>query len=133
VHDDRAQSADPADSGRPADPTQRRLALGRFGEERAAAWYVQHGYRILAQNWRSRIGEIDLVCGLPEVLVFCEVKTRHSDRLGTPAEAVTARKQIRLRRLADQYVVRHARGGYQLRFDVVAILGDRLTVIEGAF
>jgi putative endonuclease len=117
----------------PADPAGRRLAFGRSGEEQAAAWYRQHGYRILAQNWRSRIGEIDLVCALPEVLVFCEVKTRHNDRLGTPAEAVTARKQIRLRRLADQYVGRHTGGGHQLRFDVVAILGDRLTVIEGAF
>jgi putative endonuclease len=114
-------------------PAHRRLALGRAGEDLAADWYLHRGYQIIEQNWRSKLGEIDLVCARPEVLVFCEVKTRCSDRLGTPAEAVTMAKQLRLRRLASQYILRHTCGGHEVRFDVAAILGSRITVIEGAF
>ena len=114
-------------------PVNHRIALGRSGEDRAADWYVAHGYEIVERNWRSRTGEIDLVCARDNVLVFCEVKTRCSDRLGTPVEAVTRSKQLRLRRLAAEYIYRHTCGCHQPRFDVVAVLGRSLTVIEGAF
>jgi putative endonuclease len=111
------------------------MALGRAGEEQAADWYVAHGYQILEQNWRTHLGEIDLVCARAHdnVIVFCEVKTRSSDRLGEPAEAVSRAKQLRLRRLAAAYLYRHACGPIDVRFDVVAILGRTLTVIEAAF
>jgi len=114
-------------------PVSHRIALGRSGEDRAADWYVAHGYQIVERNWRSHIGEIDLVCARDDILVFCEVKTRCSDRLGSPAEAVTRVKQLRLRRLAAEYIYRHTCGCHQPRFDVVAVLGRSLTVIEGAF
>ncbi len=111
------------------------LALGRAGEDRAEDWYIASGYQILERNWRSRLGEIDLVCrrAHDEVIVFCEVKTRRNDRLGEPAEAVTRTKQLRLRRLAAEYLSRHGCGPVNVRFDVVAILGPTLTVIEAAF
>ena len=67
------------------------------------------------------------------MIVFCEVKTRRSDRLGGPAEAVTRSKQLRMRRLAAEYLVRHGQGPCDVRFDVVAILGSELCVIERAF
>jgi putative endonuclease len=114
-------------------PVNHRIALGRSGEDRAADWYESHGYQIVERNWRSRTGEIDLICALDDILVFCEVKARCSDRLGEPAEAVTPVKQLRLRRLASEYIYRHTCGGHQPRFDVVAVLGRSLTVIEGAF
>jgi putative endonuclease len=119
----------------PSPLPDRRLALGRAGEEQAGDWYIAHGYQILERNWRSRLGEIDLVCARAHdnVVVFCEVKTRRSDRLGEPAEAVTRTKQLRLRRLAAEYLYHHACGPLNIRFDVVAILGRTLTVIEGAF
>ena len=110
-----------------------RIALGQAGEDRAAAWYVDRGYQIVERNWRSRIGEIDLICARDDILVFSEVKTRCSDRLGAPVEAVTRDKQLRLRRLAAEYIFRHTCGGHQPRFDVVAVLGRSLTVIEDAF
>jgi putative endonuclease len=114
-------------------PVNRRLALGQAGEERAAAWYRARGYQIIERNWRSRLGEIDLVCARPEVLVFCEVKTRGTDRLGAPVEAVTRRKQLRLRRLAAEYLFLHTCGRHEIRFDVASVLGTTLTVVEGAF
>jgi putative endonuclease len=96
-------------------------------------WYARHGYVVIERNWRSRLGEIDLICARPDVLVFCEVKDRGTGRFGDPAEAVTRAKQVRLRRLASQYVFLHTCGDHHIRFDVAAILGSTLTVIEAAF
>jgi putative endonuclease len=112
--------------------TAARRALGAAGEERAAAWYLDHGYRVLHRNWRCRDGEIDLVARRGRHLVFVEVKTRTTDRFGTPAEAVTVAKQRRLRTLAVRYLEATGERG-SLRFDVVSILAGRLEVIEAAF
>jgi putative endonuclease len=65
--------------------------------------------------------------------VFCEVKTRASDRYGVPAEAVGWRKQQRLRRLAAIWLATHDHPPMQLRFDVACVLGTRLEVIQAAF
>ena len=111
----------------------RSIALGQDGEDRAAAWYIVRGYVIIERNWRSRTGEIDLICAGHDVLVFCEVKARRSARLGDPVEAVTPSKQLRLRRLAAEYLWSHTCGSHRVRFDVAAILGSTLTVVENAF
>jgi putative endonuclease len=110
-----------------------RRVLGADGEARAAAWYEANGYDVVCRNWRCRDGELDLVVRRGRELVFVEVKTRTTDRFGTPAEAVTPAKQRRLRGLAARYLADTATRAGQLRFDVVAILGGRLEVIEAAF
>lgn len=123
--------------------TRDHLDLGAAGEEQAARWYERKGYVVLDRNWRCKEGELDLVTAAPDgTLVFSEVKTRRSTRFGTPAEAVTADKQRRLRTLAAAYLRENpasprrgprgpGHGG--LRFDVVAILNGKIEVIEGAF
>ena len=111
----------------------RRRAFGAAGEERAAAWYRARGYRVLDRNWRCREGELDLVVARGRALVIVEVKARRSDRFGTPAEAVTPTKQRRLRGLALRWIEATGARPTSIRFDVVAILGDQLEVIEGAF
>ena len=113
--------------------TDPRRALGAAGEARAAAWYRARGYRVVAQNWRCREGEIDLVATRRGVLVVVEVKTRRTDRFGSPAEAVTPAKQQRLRRLAMRFLDETGARPRAIRFDVVAILGGQLDVIESAF
>lgn len=114
--------------------TQGRRALGDHGEALAAGWYAAQGYEVVARNWRSAGGEIDLVLRRGRELVFCEVKTRTSDRFGTPAEAVTPLKQRRIRRLAAAYLVeRRPPGGCVVRFDVAAVSGRDVEVIERAF
>jgi putative endonuclease len=113
--------------------TARRAARGQAGEDRAAAWYQAAGYDVLARNWRCRDGELDLVLADGSVIVFCEVKSRSSDAFGLPAEAVTPAKQARLRRLAAQWLESSGRRPREVRFDVVAILGDELEVITDAF
>jgi putative endonuclease len=110
-----------------------RRAFGAAGEERAAAWYVAAGYEIVARNWRCREGELDLVVRRGPELVFVEVKARRSDRFGIPAEAVTVAKQRRLRVLAGRFLQETGARAGSLRFDVVAILGGDLEVIQAAF
>jgi putative endonuclease len=110
-----------------------RRALGDAGEARAAAWYRSRGYRIEARNWRCREGEIDLVASRRGVLVVVEVKTRRTDRFGSPFAAVTPAKQRRLRTLALRYLEASGARPRAIRFDVVSILGGRLEVLEGAF
>jgi putative endonuclease len=107
-------------------------ARGKWGEDLAARWYVAHGYEVVDRNWRSTTGELDLVASNGSVLVFCEIKTRASDRFGAPQAAVGHAKQRRLRLLAAQWLAAHDRHG-AIRFDVAAITGVRIEVFEAAF
>jgi putative endonuclease len=106
---------------------------GISGEEVAAAWYLSQGYDLLARNWRCRDGELDLVVRRGPEVVFCEVKSRATTRFGTPAEAVTRDKRQRIRHLAARWIADSKVRPAQIRFDVAAVLGDELEVIEGAF
>lgn len=113
--------------------TAGRRALGAYGEELAARWYRARGYEVLDRNWRCRAGEIDIVARRGRVVVVCEVKTRSSDAYGSPAAAVTAPKQARLRRLALAWLEANDERGCALRFDVACVTGRVVTVVESAF
>ena len=75
-------------------------ALGRYGEDLAVAHLERQGMTILARNWRCELGEVDVIARDGARLVVCEVKTRSSERYGSPVEAVGPRKVRRLRQLA---------------------------------
>jgi putative endonuclease len=109
------------------------LERGRQGEELAAAWYRRHGYEIVERNWRCPTGEVDLIARRGGLLVVCEVKARRTDAFGPPAAAVGRVKQQRLRRLAAAWLATHDIHGVDVRFDVVAVTGTTVEVIEGAF
>ena len=113
--------------------TQARRALGARGEEAVAAWYEARGYQVVARNWRCSAGELDLVARKGRTVVFCEVKTRSSAAFGTPAEAVTRRKQLRLRHLAVAWLDGAGAPARDLRFDVASVLAGQVEVLEGAF
>ena len=70
-------------------------ALGRRGEQLAAQYLEQAGFRILDRNWRCAEGEIDIVAAERRVLVVCEVKTRSDTRYGSPLDAITRAKRNR--------------------------------------
>lgn len=116
-----------------------RIALGRWGEDLAAAHLAAHGYEVLARNWRCRYGELDIVARTPEALVFVEVKTRSGPAYGPPAEAVTRVKASRIRLLAAQWLSEaRPRGWSDLRFDVISVVrrrdeGPELVHLRGAF
>lgn len=97
-------------------------AVGAYGERVACAHLVEQGMVVLDRNWRCPAGEIDLILRDGGDLVFCEVKTRRSNRFGTPAEAVDAAKARRLRRLAAQWLAQAGLRPHAVRFDVVSVL-----------
>ncbi|MCX7671596.1 MAG: YraN family protein [Anaerolineae bacterium] len=107
-------------------PADARRSVGEQGEEQAAAYLTQLGYTILARNWRTRTGELDIVARDGECLVFVEVRTRRVGRytaapaLGAPEESVTPRKQLQLVAMADEYLFQIPWDGPK-RIDVVAV------------
>ncbi len=113
--------------------TRRRLQLGADGEALAEAWYLARGYQVLERNWRCREGEIDLILHRNRSVVICEVKTRTTAAFGVPAEAVTHAKRQKLRVLATRWLEDAPFRPREIRFDVAAVLGGELEVIEAAF
>lgn len=110
-----------------------RRRVGTRGEDLAAEWYARRGYEVLARNWRCSAGELDLVCRRGGTVVVCEVKTRRTGAFGPPQEAVTASKRLRIRRLAARWLrTTHTRCA-EVRFDVAAVLGDAVEVLEAAW
>jgi putative endonuclease len=117
-------------------PDQSRKALGDYGEGLVVAAYDALGFVVVARNWRVRAGEIDLIVASGRTLVFCEVKTRSSDRFGTGAEAVTAVKQQRIRRVAAAFLASDDVPPGRLdvlRFDVAVVTGQNVEIIDNAF
>ena len=100
--------------------------LGRWGEDRAAEYLRDMGYRVLAANWRCRFGELDLIAEDGAYLCFVEVKLRRSAAYGSAAEFVDRRKQNKLRAAAELYLTRRPTD-LQPRFDVVEIYAPQGT------
>jgi putative endonuclease len=96
-------------------------AVGAYGERVAVQHLREHGLVVLDRNWRCRDGELDIVARDGDALVFCEVKTRRSERFGVPAEAVVAAKVARVRRLAGQWIRASGLHPRAVRFDVVSV------------
>ena len=99
-----------------------RSRLGRAGEDLAAALYRRMGFAILDRNYRCPEGELDVVAAKDDLLVFCEVKTRRSDRWGLPCEAVHPCKQQGMRGLASSWLRGHGDRAWRVRFDVVSVV-----------
>jgi len=120
-----------------------RVARGKWAEDLVSRWYEQHGYLIVARNWRCKRGELDVVAHKDRVLVVCEVKARASNAFGTPAEAVTLAKQLKVRRATADFRA-SMRESHDLlaslvnttrtvRFDVACVLGTQLEMLEDIF
>lgn len=98
--------------------------LGRRGEQLAAEYLERAGLRILDRNWRCETGELDIVALERRVLVVCEVKTRSGVRYGSPLEAVSHRKRLRLRRLASSWLDAQGLRFDEVRIDVIGLVRD---------
>lgn len=107
--------------------------MGHAGEGAAIRHLEQQGYRILAHDWRNRLGQIDIVAEDGDALVLVEVKARRGTTFGLPQEAVDVRKQRKLRMLLEVYRTQARRREQPCRIDVVALLLDdnlKVTQVE---
>jgi putative endonuclease len=98
-----------------------RQQFGRRSERLAVEYLKRTGYRILEINFRTRVGEIDIIARETGTIVFVEVKARASRRFGSPKGAVTATKQRKISMAALEYLKQSGQTADRARFDVVAI------------
>lgn len=120
--------------------TEKRLKLGRDGEEAAAAFLKKRGYRIIEKNFRAKAGEIDIIAEKASTLVFIEVKARVSHEFGHPFHAITPAKQRKIIQAAQSFIAKHRLLENPVRFDAVGVTRDpgnsksfQVELLENAF
>ncbi|OGG02399.1 hypothetical protein A2Z33_05040 [Candidatus Gottesmanbacteria bacterium RBG_16_52_11] len=101
-----------------------RQVLGNNGEDLAASYLTKNGYRILTRNFRTRFGELDIVCLKAGTVVYVEVKTRIGRLFGTPEEAITTRKIRRILTAANIFQSAHPELPESIRLDCVSVEFD---------
>lgn len=106
---------------------------GAGGEISAVKFLEENGYRILQTNFKTKFGEIDIVAFKDGVTVFVEVKRRSTLAFGRPIEAVDFRKQQKIRKVAEVYLMIKHTPYADCRFDVIEILGDKINHEVNAF
>lgn len=107
--------------------------MGRVGEKKAAKYLKKKGYKILEKNYRTQVGEMDIIAEKDGETVFIEVKTRTTDEFGSAAEAVNLKKQERYRSAAAGYLIRKNKTDAPCRFDVIEVMNGEINHIENAF
>src|SRR3989338_315836 len=100
------------------------LLLGRLGEKEAEKYLSSKNYKIIARNFRTRNGEIDIVAQESNILVFVEVKTRRNNKFGLPEEAITPWKIRALIRAAQYFLLTKNKLSSSYRIDVVSVKLD---------
>ena len=114
-------------------------SLGNFGESLAKKYLKEQGYRILEENFRNKLGEIDLIAQDGKTICFIEVKTRRSTDQGQPYEAITPWKIRKLSQMATSYLkYKYRTLEIPARFDVISIVqdndfGSKIQLIKNAF
>lgn len=108
---------------------------GDRGEKLALAYLKVNGYRVLNTNFKTNLGEIDIVVTDETTLVFAEVKARFNDDYGYPSEAVTYHKRGKINQVASQYIKKFRLYDVPVRFDVLEVYldGNRVNHIINAF
>ena len=111
--------------------------LGKWGEDVALAYLLDHGYRLLDRNWHQGHRDLDLIMQQVDTLVIVEVRTRRNNLFMDPEQTVDALKMLSLSKAANAYIRLH-RISLNIRFDIVAITGTpssdfTINHIEDAF
>ena len=110
---------------------------GKLGEEQALAFLLEKGYRVIERNYRTRYGELDLVCREAGAVAIVEVRSRNTPGFASPAESVTPAKQKKIIRAALAFLSERGLLEEKIRFDVVCVdnTGPKaeITLIKDAF
>ncbi|MDO5718038.1 MAG: YraN family protein [Tissierellia bacterium] len=111
------------------------LNKGRIGEDMAAEYIEKIGMKIIDRNFRLPIGEIDIIAMDGDIIAFIEVKSRKTDKYGTPSEFVDLKKQKRILNTAEIYMKNNSLTELQPRFDICEIYSGKseINYIENAF
>lgn len=99
--------------------------IGQIGENLAAEYLAERGYRVLDRNWSTKWGELDIVAQKEGVMVYVEVKTKVGEGFGTPEDMVNSYKIRQVRQTAEVYRITHNLPEGQARIDVIAIVLDK--------
>lgn len=114
-----------------------RQKFGKASESVAVRHLKKNGYKILQQNYRTKLGEIDIIAKDKQTLVFVEVKARKSDHFGHPKWALTPKKQRKISMVALYYLKATKQQNVKARFDVVTVSSlpnkPRIEIIKNAF
>ena len=114
--------------------SQNKRQTGAAYELKAEEYLLGNGYKILERNFRNRSGEIDFIAKKDGVIRFVEVKYRTTSDFGSPLEAVDARKQNQIRKVAMYYLMKNKLSEWTpCQFDVIAFEREEMTHIENAF
>ena len=111
-------------------------AVGDLGERLAKEYLEKKNYNILETNFRTRLGEIDIIAKKDYVIIFVEVKARKNLKYGMPYEAVNHRKMQKIIKVAKNYIAYKSQGDNQYRFDIIEVFlseNDKINHIEDAF
>ena len=113
------------------------VSIGKDGEDIAAGFLKKNGYRILKRNYRTKLGEIDIIAREKDTLCFVEVKARSSLDFGAPQEAISISKQRQLSKVALAFLKERNLFDNKSRFDVICITGapepKNVDLIKNAF
>ena len=118
-----------------SDNSPNKRKIGKKWEEYVVGYLRNEGYVVLHTNFRTRFSEIDIIAQDRDALVFIEVKYRSKSYAGSPLEAITSNKIFRIRNASLYYMQANNINPEKtnIRYDVIGILGDKLTHIKGAF
>ncbi|WP_352419586.1 YraN family protein [Proteiniborus sp.] len=110
---------------------------GIIGENLASNYLLEKGYSILERNFRTKIGEIDIIVKKSNIIVFVEVKARSNTNYGFPYESVNYKKQQKIIRTAQNYINFKGLTNCQYRFDIIEVFlkenGNKINHIQNAF
>ncbi len=114
-----------------------RQKFGEKSESIAVNYLKKQGYKIIEQNYRTKLGEIDIIAKEKDIIAFIEVKSRKSKNFGNPKWAVTPKKQRTISMVALQYLKTTMQSNVKARFDVVSIISSNdnpsIEIIKNAF
>jgi putative endonuclease len=115
-----------------------RINSGKRGEAIAISYLKKHGYKIVEKNYKTKLGEIDIIADCKGCTCFIEVRTRNNQAFGLPEEAILKKKQLHITKAALSYIKRYKLENEPCRFDVVSIqyvdsLNPEIKLIKDAF
>jgi putative endonuclease len=115
----------------------KRQKFGEKGEALAVRRLKKAGYKILETNYRTQLGEIDIIAKEDDTIVFVEVKSRRSVQFGNPKQAITVQKQKKISMVALCYLKATGQSAARARFDVVTVISNQdkpqVEIIKNAF